>query len=208
MVDISERIALYGVDALSDRELLAALVGEETADIAMDAAEGELARLARMTLRELAQLPTIGPVRAGRLLSALTLARRVRSGARELRQLNCSEAVAAYFGPRLVGLAHEELWVVLLNAKNRVMGERCLARGGLIGLSVHPREIFGVAVREQAAGVILVHNHPSGDPTPSEYDRELTRRARSAGDILGIALLDHVVVGDGAAFSALGGAGW
>lgn len=204
MGHIGERIELYGVDALSDRELLAAIVGDPTAAVALAAADGELARLARMGTRELAVLPTIGEGRATRLVSALALARRVRSGAKELRLLSSSDTVAAYFAPRLSGLAHEELWVVFMNAKNRAIGERCVARGGLVGLSVHPREIFAVAVREAAAGVILVHNHPSGDPTPSEYDRELTRRARSAGEILGIALLDHVVIGEGEAFAALG----
>ncbi len=111
--------------------------------------------------------------------------------------LASTDNVAALFRPRLAGLDHERLYVALVNCRNRMFRLTCVAQGGLTGLSVLPREIFSPAVKYAAAGVILVHNHPSGDPTPSMADRELTARVRQAGEILGIPLLDHVVVASG-----------
>jgi len=97
---------------------------------------------------------------------------------------------------------------VLLDVKHRPLREERVSSGILDGSLIHPREVFAAAVRERAAGVILLHNHPSGDPAPSGQDREATRRLRSAGEILGIPVVDHVILGDGAFFSFREEGGW
>jgi DNA repair protein RadC len=102
----------------------------------------------------------------------------------------------------------EVFLAVLLDVKNRRMGDVRVSTGILNGSLVHPREVFAPAVRERAAGVLLVHNHPSGDPAPSPEDREATRRLRSAGGIVGIEVLDHVIIGDGSFFSFREEADW
>ena len=105
-----------------------------------------------------------------------------------------TDDVAAYFKTRIGHLKHEELHVVLVDCRNKAIRIEMVAQGGLEGLSVHPREVFVTAIREAAAGIIMVHNHPSGDPEPSMADRELTHRVRKAGELVGIPLLDHVIV--------------
>jgi DNA repair protein RadC len=106
------------------------------------------------------------------------------------------EDVVRLLGPRLRGLAHEEFHVVILNTRHRVLEVRPVSRGILDASLVHPREVFGPALEARAAAVILVHNHPSGDPEPSPEDRRVTRQMAEAGDVLGIRVLDHVIIGN------------
>jgi DNA repair protein RadC len=115
--------------------------------------------------------------------------------------LCASQDVAEYFQPRLRDIKKEESRCVLLDTKNRVIREETVSIGSLTASLVHPRETFKTAVRESAAAVIFVHNHPSGDIKPSQEDILLTRRFVQAGDVLGIKVLDHVIVGDGGHFS-------
>jgi DNA repair protein RadC len=112
-----------------------------------------------------------------------------------------SQEVAEYFQPRLRGAKKEEFRCVLLDTKNRIIREEPVSTGSLTASLVHPRETFKAAVRESAAAVIFVHNHPSGDTKPSQEDILLTKRLVQAGDLLGIRVLDHVIVGDGDHFS-------
>jgi DNA repair protein RadC len=112
-----------------------------------------------------------------------------------------SQEVAEYFQPRLRGTKKEEFRCVLLDTKNRIIREEPVSTGSLTASLVHPRETFKAAVRESAAAVIFVHNHPSGDTKPSQEDILLTKRLVQAGDLLGIRVLDHVIVGDGDHFS-------
>lgn len=198
-----EKLALLGADQLADAELLAAVLGggvrgRSGLQLAHDAllACGGLGGVSRRGLAELQRLPGIGPVRAARLQAALELGRRAASAAAPLLlALADTRQVVDYFRPRLAGLDHERLYAVLLDARNRVFRIELVARGGLVGLSVQPREVLGLALRESAAGLILVHNHPSGDPTPSRADREFTERLAAAAEVVGLRLLDHVVVG-------------
>lgn len=124
---------------------------------------------------------------AGRLVSPLELGGRIDDAA----------AVAAYFRPRLAGAAVESFWMLALDARNRPLAVTCVALGTLTSCLVHPREVYAPAIRARAAAVIVVHNHPSGDPEPSDEDETLTRRLAEAGLVLGIPLLDHVVVARG-----------
>jgi DNA repair protein RadC len=115
--------------------------------------------------------------------------------------LCASQDVAEYFQPRLRDIKKEEFRCVLLDTKNRVIREETVSTGSLTASLVHPRETFKTAVRESAAAVIFVHNHPSGDIKPSQEDILLTRRLVQSGDVLGIKVLDHIIVGDGGHFS-------
>jgi len=108
---------------------------------------------------------------------------------------------------RLATSAVEEFWALALDVRHRIQSERCLARGSLTGVEVHPRDVFRPLIRSAAAAVIFCHNHPSGDPTPSRQDLELTARLREVGDLCGISVLDHIVVGwEG--FSSLAERNW
>lgn len=109
--------------------------------------------------------------------------------------IDSADAVAEYLRPRLALRTTESFWVLSLDARGRVIGEECVAIGTLTACLVHPREIFAPALRVRAAQVVVAHNHPSGDPTPSEEDLELTERLAEAGALLGIPLVDHVVIG-------------
>lgn len=114
-----------------------------------------------------------------------------------------AEEVVSYFAPRLNNLGVETVWVLGLDARARPVGTWCVAQGTLTACLVHPREVFAPAIRARAAQIVVIHNHPSGDPAPSDEDHELTRRIGEAGELLGIPLLDHIVVAR-AGFRSLG----
>ena len=202
-----ELLARSGAEALSDAQLIALLLrtgaagpGGSAVDVGAGllAAHGSVAGLDRATLRELCGARGLGPAKAASLKAALELGRRLMAGPGRPRvRLSSSREVAEAFTPRLFNLPREVFIAVLLNARNEVIREITVAVGCLTGSLVHPREVFQPAVRDSAAAVILVHNHPSGDPTPSPEDVQLTERLVEAGRILGIRVLDHVVVAHG-----------
>ena len=159
---------------------------------------GELGRLAVATPGELAFRGRLPPAAALRLASAFALGRRTleRPWPRSAPVRSAADIVDRYVA-RLRHLRHERFLTVLVDAKNRVLRDELVGDGGLSSVSVHPREAFGAALREGASGVVFVHNHPSGDPEPSPVDDDLTRRLLAVGELLGIRVLDHIVVGDG-----------
>jgi len=198
-----ERLAARGAEQLTDGELLAILLGAGTRGAsALDVAAtvlrgvGGIAGLVRSTPHALAAFGGIGPVRATLVIAALELGRRVAAG-RPLRgqRLATASEVWTYFRARLAPLSVEEFWAVALDVRHRVQSEHCLARGSLTGVEIHPRDVFRPLIRQATAAVIFCHNHPSGDPAPSRADVELTARLREVGDLCGIPVLDHVVVG-------------
>jgi DNA repair protein RadC len=198
-----ERLAAAGAEHLTDAELLAIVLGSGTRGASvLDVAEavlgacGGLAGLAVAAELDLRGHSGVGPVRAAVVRAALELGRRV-TAARPLRgqRLAGASEVWTYFRARLAPLRVEEFWAVALDVRHRVEGEFCLARGSLTGVEVHPRDIFRPLIRCAAASVIFCHNHPSGDPMPSRQDLELTTRLREVGELVGIPVLDHVVVG-------------
>jgi len=201
-----ERLRSLGAANLSLAELLALLVGSGTAahsaariaETILEAADGSLARLAAMDVGSLESLPGIGVATAARVSAALELGRRAASAAADFgHPIRGPADVFALMGPRLRDKAQEEFHALLLNSRHRVIREVLVTRGLLDSALIHPREVFRPAVAEGAAGVILVHNHPSGDPTPSAEDRAVTRQLGEAGRAVGIPVLDHVVVGAG-----------
>lgn len=199
-----ERLATLGAEALSDAELIALLLrtGDGRRDALALAAgllhrHGGLAGLAGAAAAELAREAGMGPVKSATLVAALELGRRF--AARRLRSgdpVRGPADVFRHFHPRLRDARHERFLLVLLDGRHRMLREVVISQGTLTASLVHPREVFRPALREAAAAVVLVHNHPSGDPTPSREDREITERLAAAGELLGIPVLDHVVVAE------------
>lgn len=193
-------------DALSDQALLGVLVGEAAARGVGRLMHHEpvAAGLWRMDPHELIALEGVGRASAARLLAALEMSRRASGPTPDHRPtISTPEDVVALCGPQLRGRDREHFWTLALNTKNRLLRIIEVSVGSLNASIVHPRELFKDAVRVSAASVIVVHNHPSGDPTPSGADIQLTRRLIKAGDVLGIELLDHVVIGDGGEHASL-----
>src|SRR5437870_10653344 len=141
----------------------------------------------------------MGPARivSGGDMYELKVVRERRQGYGTLRRVRSAQDVYDAFRERFEPLDREQFVVVLLDGKNRVLGFNVVSTGSLTAALVHPREVFKPAMLANAAALILVHNHPSGDPEPSAEDRAITERLRHAGELLGIRILDHVVIGDG-----------
>lgn len=191
-------------EALSDQSLLSIVLGEPGGAAALlDTCAGPGA-LWRVTAEELVALPGVGPAGAARLLACLEVSRRAACWTTGTApSVTTPEDVVSVCGPQLRGLDREHFWALALNTKNRLLRIFEVSVGSLNASIVHPRELFKDAVRISAASLVVVHNHPSGDSTPSGADIQLTRRLVKAGDVLGIDILDHVVLGDGGAFSSM-----
>ncbi len=196
-----ERLMRLGPHALSDAELLALLLrtapggGARALADALLRGLGGLRALRHCTVAELARRPGLGPAKSASLVAAVELARRLaHQPLRPGDRIGSPADVHAHFRERLADERREHFMVLLLDGRHRVMGEAQVSQGTLTASLVHPREVFRVAVREAAAALVLVHNHPSGDPTPSSEDRSVTRRLMEAGELLGIRVVDHVVV--------------
>ncbi|HEV2357960.1 MAG TPA: DNA repair protein RadC [bacterium] len=200
-----ERLLRHGPDALSTAELVAVLLrtgspARSALDVAADliGRYGGLARLAAAGVRELCGTDGVGPVKALHLLAAFELGRRLGTlPARRRPRVSGPADAASVVMDRLRFAEVERFLVLLLNTRHEVLDAVEVTRGGLASSPVHPREVFKIAVREGAAAVILVHNHPSGDPTPSRADLAVTARLCRAAAVLGIPVLDHLIVGDG-----------
>jgi DNA repair protein RadC len=200
-----ERLYHSGADALADAELLALQLGsgrrgQTAVEVAREmlAAYGSLAGVAARELAELAGLPGVGRAKAARLASAFELTRRLRArtpGART--PLGSPSEVYAAFGPLMEDLTREVFRVALLDAQNGLLRDVVVSVGTLSTTLVHPREVFRPALLEPTASLILLHNHPSGDPTPSREDVRLTRQLVESARLLDLRLHDHVVIGQG-----------
>jgi DNA repair protein RadC len=191
------------VHEIADHELIAILLGSGVREHPALTVAAELVRTAggmvavsRASPRELAQVVGVGAARAARIAAAFELGRRALEAEQRRDVLAHAEDVFRCVGPRLAGLQQEVFLVLGLDIRNGVLDIVEVARGTVHGVEVHPREVFRPLVRMAAAGAVLVHNHPSGDPTPSPEDIALTRRLRAVGEVIGIPVVDHVVVGD------------
>lgn len=191
--------------AISDEGLLSIVVGSAGAPHVRTllGTEGTDA-LWRVSGDELVALDGVGPASAARLLACLEISRRASARKSERRPtISTPEDVVSVCALQLRGRDREHFWTLALNTKNRLLRVIEVSVGSLNASIVHPRELFREAVRLSAASVVVVHNHPSGDPTPSGADIQLTRRIVKAGDVLGIEVLDHVVIGDGGEHASL-----
>jgi DNA repair protein RadC len=200
-----ERLLSQGATALTNAQLLAIIlrVGRHRSSavqVGMDVLQqlGGIGGLAQCGIEELRAIPGIGAAKAAQLKAALELGKRaLASPLSKGARISSSRDLFDHFHSTMRDLRHEIFKVVLLDAKHAIVREATVSEGSLTLSIVHPREVFSLAVKESAAAVIFLHNHPSGDPTPSHEDRILTARLVSAGEVLGIRVLDHLVIGDG-----------
>jgi DNA repair protein RadC len=198
-----ERLARHGAEALSNRELLALLVGSGSQKAsALDVAESLLGTglrgLAGRSLAELERESGLGRAKATRVLAALELGARLASEGRQPSPtFRTPDETARYLLPRYGARPVETFGLLALDVRHRLRREVVVSVGCLTSSVVHPREVFQQAIVSRAAAIVLFHNHPSGDPEPSPEDLALTRRLASAGTLMGIEVLDHVVLGAG-----------
>lgn len=204
-----ERLLQVGAEALSDAELLAILlrtgtpratavqVAQRLLKLGAERAGHPLRYLLTAPADELAAEPGVGLAKAAQIKAALELGRRLQQAAPARPRVHSPEDAAALVMAQMRHLDREQFQVLLLDTKHQVLAIELISVGSLNSTVVHPRELFKIAIRRSAHAVILVHNHPSGDPTPSREDVDLTRRLVQAGRILGIEVLDHLVIGDG-----------
>lgn len=201
-----ERIILAGAGSLTNYELLAVLLKTGTSGMGvLEFAEmilrrfGGLSGLDRVTFDQLRQVKGIGEAKVAELIAAIEFGKRIHEATanRESRQIRSAEDVYELVCAKMRSLDHEELWVINVDSKNRVLAIDQLYKGSVNASTIRIAEVFQGAVSRKAMGIILVHNHPSGDPTPSDLDFVVTRNVKEAGRILEIALLDHVVIGAG-----------
>jgi len=200
-----ERLYYHGAEALADAELLALQLGsgrrgQDAVHVAREmlVAYGSLAGVAGRELAELSRLPGVGRAKAARLVAAFELTRRLRArtpGARTV--LGSPAEVHAAFAPLMEDLPREVFRVALLDAQNVLLRDLSISVGTLSTSLVHPREVFRPAILEPAASLVLLHNHPSGDPTPSREDVRLTRQLAECARLLDLRINDHVVIGRG-----------
>jgi DNA repair protein RadC len=205
VLGVREQLLAAGGSGLTDAQLLGAVLdaGRGTAAGRILAehllrALGGLDRLDRLDRPACAALGRVWPRRMALLRAALELGRRASATPLVAGDpVRDAASVYAHFRGRLPQLDREVFYVLLLDGRNRVRAEVRVSEGSLTAALVHPREVFAPAIRTAAAAIILVHNHPSGDPTPSAEDTALSTRLRQVGELVGIRVLDHVVIGDG-----------
>ncbi len=198
-----EKLLLKGTAALSDAELIAILIGSGTAKLsAVDVAkkvlayvENNLDSLAKLSIKELMKAKGIGEAKAITIVAALELGRRRKEQSPDEKpKLESSRSAFDLIKGDLMDLPHEEFWVLLLNRANRLIKKKRVSEGGVSGTVADPKIIFKLAIDELASGIIVVHNHPSGNLKPSDSDIDLTKKIKEAGKLLEISLFDHLII--------------
>ena len=198
-----EKLVLKGKAALSDAELIAILLGTGTAsmsavDVAkniLQAVNNDLNELARLTVKDLTKIKGIGEAKAITIVSALELGRRRKEVTTEDKpKITGSKDVYDLLKSELLDIPHEAFWILLLNRANRVIKKHQISQGGVAGTVADPKIIFKIALEELASGVILAHNHPSGNLNASQADIDLTKKLKESGKLLEIQILDHLII--------------
>ena len=196
-----ERFLKHGPETLSDAELFAIILRTGTIDenvIDMSnrlIAEYGLDKLFECSLRELQKIKGIGPSKAMQILAMSELGKRYNQSKTPLKKISCAEDVFNYFHERLKDKKEEHFYILMLNTQNYIIGEHLVSKGILDASIIHPREIFKPAIKNSASKIILVHNHPSGNPNPSGEDYEIINKLMKNGEELGIKVVDSVIVG-------------
>ena len=197
-----ERLAKHGADVLTDAELLAIFLRTGTAGTDVLSLSkllikewGTLRRFAGCSTQELGKFSGIGPAKAAELKAAFEMGRRMARPEAEKLRVDRAGVIYELLAGEMQSLPHESLRVLLLDTRHGLLEEKEISHGSLNESIAHPREIFRPAVAKGAYAIAVVHNHPSGDPQPSEADRRLTRRLSEAGTLLQIPLIDHVIIG-------------
>jgi len=200
-----EKMIKYGSNSLTTEELMALIIRtgyqRETAiDLAsnlLNKSKG-LKGIIDFTPEEFMQYKGIGKAKSTQLCAVIELSKRISSCNYQGEiLLNSPKEAVSLLMPMMRHLKQEHLYALLLDVKNKIIAKTLISKGGLASSTVHPREVFKKAIKKSCASLIIAHNHPSGDPTPSDNDIEVTKRLLSAGEVLGIDLLDHLIIGDG-----------
>jgi DNA repair protein RadC len=198
-----EKLLLKGTSSLSDAELIAILIGSGTASLSavevgkkvMQSVENNLDALAKLSVKDLMKAKGIGEAKAISIVAALELGRRRKNTAAEERpKISTSLDALNMIKGDLMDLPHEEFWVLFLNRAHQLIRKKRVSEGGVSGTVADPKIIFKLAIEELASGIVVAHNHPSGNLTPSQSDRDLTKKLKEAGKLLEIQLLDHIIV--------------
>ena len=198
-----ERFLKHGPEALSDAELFAIFlrtgtIGENVTDMSNRLiAEYGLDKLFDCSLKELQKIKGIGQGKAMQILAMSELGKRHKLSKKPIKKISCAEDVFDYFHERLRDKKEEHFYVLILNTQNYIIDEQLVSKGILDASIIHPREVFRPAIRNSASKIVLVHNHPSGDPTPSQEDLEITKKLMDIGEGLGIKVVDSIVLGGG-----------
>ena len=204
-----EKLMMKGKHVLSDAELIAILISsgnaEETAvelsKRLLTSAGNNLNDLSRLGIHDLMKFKGIGEAKAVSIVAALELGRRRKPADNIKRQIVTSKDAADIFQPLLGDNAHEEFWVLFLNRANIITGKHQVSSGGMTGTVVDPKMIFKAALDAKAVGIILCHNHPSGNVKPSQQDIDLTKKIVAAGKLMEISVLDHLIVAQNSFYS-------
>lgn len=205
-----EKLLNKGIGALTDAELIAIIIGSgNTEDSAVElskkilqAAENNLNTLGKFTVTDLQKFKGIGEAKAIGIVAALELGRRrKKEEVMEKKQIQSSADAFELFQPILCDLPHEEFWVLLLNRSNRIMEKIRVSQGGISGTVTDIRLILKPAIEKLASGILLCHNHPSGNLNPSESDKQITGKMKEAAKLMEISLLDHIIVCEKGYFS-------
>lgn len=200
-----EKCKTYGMQSLSDSELLAILLRTGTKDLnvvelaalLLEKSNGQLVKLYQESIESLQKIKGIGEIKAIQLMSLLELSKRIAVQSYDVSEPITSPSIIAKRFMEVLRHERNELFIaVYLDAKCRVIKEDIISRGSLSAAIVHPREVYKGAIKQSAYSMIVLHNHPSGDASPSKEDILLTKRLIEAGKILGVNLLDHLVIGD------------
>ena len=196
-----ERFLKHGAEVLSDAELFAILLRtgnkqENVIDMSNRLInEYGLDKLFECSLKELQEIKGIGPSKAMQILTIAELQKRINQSKKPVKKISCAEDVFNLMHEKLKDKKEEHFYVLMLDTKNNLIGEQLISKGILDSSIVHPREVFRPAIKNSASKIILVHNHPSGDPTPSQEDLDITEKIMGVGEELGIKVLDHIILG-------------
>lgn len=202
-----EKCLCYGAEYLSDEELLAVLLrtgikGMNSIELARHILQTQsgndgILNIHHLTLNKLKEIKGIGTVKAIQILCLSELAKRLaKANAKEGLVFNMPSTIADYYMEELRHQKQEHMKLLMLNTKSKLIGEKNVSKGTVNASLISPRELFIAALEREAVSIILLHNHPSGDPTPSSEDILLTKRVKDAGDLIGIELLDHIIIGN------------
>lgn len=205
-----EKLMNKGKNALSDAELIAILIGSgsrsesavELSKRILASVNNNLNAVGKLSLQQLLVFKGIGEAKAISILAAMELGRRRRAeDAVELKKISSSQSIFEIMQPLIGELPHEEFWIIYLNNSNKVISKAQLSKGGITGTVVDVRLVFKTALEMGAVGLVLSHNHPSGALTPSDADKQITRKLKLAGESLDIRILDHLIVTENHYFS-------
>ncbi|MCK4429179.1 MAG: DNA repair protein RadC [Candidatus Aenigmarchaeota archaeon] len=198
-----ERFLKYGASALSDAELLAIILqsgssGENVIDMSNRLiSKYGIDKLSGLNLKEFQEIKGIGPAKATQIKALFEFNKRYNLSKKNSQPIKSAKDVFEYSSQRLLVTDKEQFMILLLDSKNRIIKDETVSIGTLNASIIHPREVFKSAIKESANTIILIHNHPSGDPTPSIEDEKITKILFEAGELLDIKVLDHVIIGDG-----------